>query len=117
MGKDEHIVRYTAGELAEKRRRGESQSDWERVDALTEAELEASIDVEEEGEIDWDRLDWDGILDTLAPAKKQLTIRIDEDVLEWFRTRGPGYQTRMNQVLRAFVEAQREKEAKDRQAS
>ena len=32
-------------------------------------------------------------------------MRIDEDVLAWFRAQGPGYQTRMNAVLRAYVEA------------
>ena len=53
MRSGEHIVRYTAEELDEMRRRGESQTDWARVDAMTEEELEASIDHEEEGEIDW----------------------------------------------------------------
>lgn len=41
--------------------------------------------------------------------KKQLTVRLDADVLEWFRAQGRGYQTRMNAVLRAYVEAQRAK--------
>jgi uncharacterized protein (DUF4415 family) len=43
---------------------------------------------------------------TMPPAKKQITVRLDEDILEWFKARGKGYQTRMNAVLRAFVEAQ-----------
>jgi uncharacterized protein (DUF4415 family) len=34
-------------------------------------------------------------------------LRIDEDVLAWFRGQGPGYQTRMNAVLRAYVEARK----------
>ena len=106
MSDTEHIVRYTREELEEKRRRGESQSDWARVDAMTEEELEASIDYEEEGEIDWD-----SVQVGIPVAKKQLTVRFDEDVIEWFRSQGPGYQTRMNQVLRSYVEAQRRKEA------
>jgi len=36
-------------------------------------------------------------------------LRIDQDILAWFRDRGPGYQTRMNAVLRAFVDAQQRK--------
>jgi uncharacterized protein (DUF4415 family) len=37
--------------------------------------------------------------------KKRTGVRIDEDVLAWFHAHGPGYQTRMNAVLRAYVEA------------
>ena len=37
--------------------------------------------------------------------KTQITLRIDDDVLEWFRARGKGYQTEMNALLRAYVEA------------
>ena len=39
-----------------------------------------------------------------VPKKKQLTIRIDEDVLDFYKSEGEGYQTRMNAVLRAFME-------------
>jgi uncharacterized protein (DUF4415 family) len=39
--------------------------------------------------------------------KKTVTLRLDPDVLSWFRKRGPGYQTRINAVLRAFVHANR----------
>jgi len=53
MQKNERIVRYTASEIDDMLRRGEDQTDWPRVDAMTEEELEASIDHEEEGEFDW----------------------------------------------------------------
>lgn len=39
------------------------------------------------------------------PRKEQLTLRIDSDVLEWFKKQGRGYQTRINQLLRAYMEA------------
>lgn len=38
-------------------------------------------------------------------AKAQLTIRIDREVLNWFRRQGRGYQTRINTLLRAYMEA------------
>ena len=41
------------------------------------------------------------------PMKKQLTVRIDEDVIEWLRSMGKGYQTRMNHILRAAMEHQK----------
>jgi len=38
-----------------------------------------------------------------VPRKEQLTIRVDSDVLEWYRRQGPGYQTRINALLRAYM--------------
>jgi uncharacterized protein (DUF4415 family) len=40
------------------------------------------------------------------PSKKQLTIRIDADVLDWLRAQGKGYQTRINRILRVAMESQ-----------
>ncbi len=51
--------------------------------------------------------DWMSKARVVRPDGKQMvTIRIDSDVLEWFRKAGRGYQTRINAVLRAFVDAQ-----------
>lgn len=41
------------------------------------------------------------------PIKKSVTIRLDADVLDWFRRQGKGYQTRINQLLRRYMEVQR----------
>jgi uncharacterized protein (DUF4415 family) len=40
------------------------------------------------------------------PAKQQLTIRLDGDVLSWLKANGRGYQTRINRILRAAMESQ-----------
>ncbi len=40
-----------------------------------------------------------------APRKEAISLRLDAEVLDWFRSRGPGYQTRINAVLRAYMEA------------
>ncbi|MDP9354162.1 MAG: BrnA antitoxin family protein [Chloroflexota bacterium] len=101
MQNNEHIVRSTADEIDAMRGRGEDQTDWARVDALTEEELEASIDHAEEGEFDWSTVQVG-----IPGPKQQLTVRFDADVVEWFKAQGAGYQTRMNAVLRSFVEAQ-----------
>ncbi|MBK6865575.1 MAG: BrnA antitoxin family protein [Ideonella sp.] len=39
------------------------------------------------------------------PSKSSISLRVDQDVLEWFKAQGPGYQTRINTVLRAFRDA------------
>lgn len=43
----------------------------------------------------------------LAAQKEQVTLRLDADVLSWFKAQGRGYQTRINELLRAFVDAHR----------
>ncbi len=104
MEKNGNIVRYTATELNEMRERGESQTDWARIRAMTEEELEANI----ASDPDWKDVprDWykDAVL--MNPIEKKLmSIRIDQDVIDWFKQQGPGYQTKMNAVLRAYVTA------------
>jgi uncharacterized protein (DUF4415 family) len=88
------------------RQRGEGQTDVTRLDAMTEEELEASIDRADAGEIDWSTIQVG-----IPRPKKQLTVRLDIDVIEWFKAQGDGYQTRMNAVLRSFVEAQKKQSA------
>jgi uncharacterized protein (DUF4415 family) len=94
--------------------RGDDLTDWARVDAMTDEELEASIDGEEEGEFDWENAIPVSII--LDP-KRQITIRLDQDVLDWFKSGGEGYQTRINAVLRSYVDAQKQAEAKDETAA
>ena len=40
-----------------------------------------------------------------VPTKTSISLRVDQDVLEWFKAQGPGYQTRINMVLRAYRDA------------
>jgi uncharacterized protein (DUF4415 family) len=61
---------------------------------------------------DWDQSAADAAASaTKHPAaqgvKQIVTIRLDVDLLEWFKAAGPGYQTRINQVLREYMDAQR----------
>lgn len=67
-----------------------------------------------EYEPDWDqaviRIDEPAVAvkpQTINGVKQIVTIRLDVDMLEWFKSAGPGYQTRINQVLREHMEAQR----------
>jgi len=46
-----------------------------------------------------------------VPRKAQLTIRVDSDVLEWYKKQGPGYQTRINALLRAYMQEHARKQA------
>jgi uncharacterized protein (DUF4415 family) len=51
------------------------------------------------------------------PAKHQLTIRLDADVLHWLKENGKGYQTRINHILRAAMESQPPRRSRSTAAS
>jgi uncharacterized protein (DUF4415 family) len=107
-----NIVRYTFEELE----RVPSKTDWARVDATTQAEVEAQI---AEDPDDW-IADAGGVLIRgipPRPTKERVNIRLDRDVLDFFRATGPGYQTRINEVLKVFVRRSRPSEKRRRSAA
>ncbi len=80
-----------------------SETDWRRVDATKDEDIDTS-DVPQVSPEMFAR----GIVRRgLKPvsAKQQLTIRIDQDVLDWYKRQGRGYQTKINSLLRAYMEA------------
>jgi uncharacterized protein (DUF4415 family) len=105
MRKEGNIVRYTLEELKELSRRGGTKTDLARIDAMTEEELEAAI----ASDPDWRDVprDWHKDARPWLPkgAKRQVTLRLDPDLLDWFKGRGRGWQTRINAALRAYMQA------------
>jgi len=102
VANEEDIRRYSIDEIRAMRARGESRTDWERIRTMTEEELEASI----ASDPDWKDIpkDWYLSAKLVEPVgKKLLSLRLDSDIIAWFRQQGPGYQTRMNAVLRAYM--------------
>jgi uncharacterized protein (DUF4415 family) len=80
-----------------------SKTDWSRVRALKDRDIVNSVDHP------------DGSVKHIVrgvvrrglkpvPPKAAISLRLDADVLEWFKAQGPGYQTRINAVLRAYKE-------------
>ena len=105
MRKRDDTVRYTAEQLADLRNRGETRSNWAKAAALTNEEIEAQIaaDPDEAGMV----IDWDSATVEMPQPKAVLNMRIDRDVLEYFRKMGKGYQTRINAVLRSYMDRMR----------
>jgi uncharacterized protein (DUF4415 family) len=102
MRKKNNTVRYTARQIKAKISRGEDRTNWPKVNGTSRAKLEASIRADADdvrGEPDWTKA-----IMGVPPPKDHINIRVDHDVLEWFRSTGRGYQTLMNNVLRAFVQ-------------
>ncbi len=108
MQKSEHIVRYTANEVDELIARGEDRTDWDYVQRMSPEEVEESVNTEEEGFFDLSK-GYPGLPSGIGQPKKQLTVRLDQDIIDWFRAQGKGYQTRMNAVLRQFMEHEKER--------
>ena len=81
------------------RRRG--KTDWTAVDALSDAEIAAAV----RGDPDAVPLDfdWSKAVLVVPPRKRAISIRLDEDVLDFFKRGGVGYQRRMNAVLRSYM--------------
>jgi uncharacterized protein (DUF4415 family) len=82
-----------------------SKTDWKRIDAMRDEDIDYS-DIPKLGpDFFKHAILWPG-------PKKQITLRIDPDVLTFFRKRGRGYQTTMNAVLRKYMEAQKRQTAR-----
>lgn len=80
------------------------QTDHMRLRALTDADIEKAV-AEDPDSFTPDS-SWMENARIVTPGIKEIvTLRLDPDILAWFRRDGRGYQTRINAVLRAFVEA------------
>lgn len=108
------FTRLTDGTLLQRQADGAfrpvaSETDHAKLAALTDAEIERMATTDP----DHPALDdafWAGV-STPASEKEAISIKLDHDVLRYFRREGRGYQTRMNAVLRHYMEAQQAKKA------
>jgi uncharacterized protein (DUF4415 family) len=89
------------------RRKG--KTDWARVDALTDKEIEEAVRNDPDA-VPLD-VDWSEAVLVIPPKKHAISIRVDEDVLDYFKKQGAGYQRRMNAVLRSYMQQKRKKRA------
>ena len=76
-----------------------SKTNWDALAKLADKDIDTS-DIEELG----DDFFAEAILH--VPAKQSVTLRVDSDVLTWFKGQGKGYQTRINQLLRSYMQSQ-----------
>jgi len=81
-----------------------SGTDFKRLDAMTDADIDIS-DISDIPEVTPEMFAKGIVRRGLKPiTKQQLTLRLDSDVIEWYKGQGSGYQTRMNALLRAYME-------------
>jgi uncharacterized protein (DUF4415 family) len=112
MRKDEPIVRAVLleGKMYEKKPDGtlvplKDRTNWVKLDAMSEEEIERIAADDPDGpsmtDEEWARAK------IVHPPKVPVGLKLDADVLRWFKSKGRGYQTRINTVLRRYMEAQR----------
>jgi uncharacterized protein (DUF4415 family) len=95
------IVRRTL----KSRRRG--KTDWARVDAMSDREIENAVKSDADAAPILDK-EWFRNAKLVLPERKvPISLRMDREVVEWFKARGKRYQSRMNAVLKAYVQAHR----------
>ena len=80
---------------------GKGRTDWKRVEAQTDQDIERAV-ADDADAVPLD-IDWSEAELVVPPKKQPISIRIDEDVIDWFRRSGPGYQTRINSILRHYM--------------
>jgi uncharacterized protein (DUF4415 family) len=84
----------------------DSATDWNRLKSIADEDLVVSEIPEPTEEAFARAIAREGLKP--VPHKSQITLRIDADVLQWFKDQGKGYQTRINALLRAFMQAHRD---------
>src|SRR5262245_25660675 len=93
------ITRRSAADL----KRG--KSDYRRLRRMTDREIaKATKRDKDAAALD---IDWSGAEVVVPGAKRAISIRLDGDIVEFFKRTGPGYQTKINAVLRAYVQHER----------
>ena len=83
---------------------GKGKTNWTKLAAMSDRDIKFTKDAPRTSPADWaNAVAHRGL--PLPSRKTQIALRVDEDVLAWFREQGAGYQTRMNAVLKAFRDA------------
>jgi uncharacterized protein (DUF4415 family) len=89
--------------------RERSRTDFDYLDRVGDEEIAAAVAQDPDAaplDIDWSKAEL-----VIPPGKKPISIRVDEDVLDFFKKQGAGYQRRINAVLRSYMQARRKKRA------
>lgn len=99
--KERRIIKRAKNEFRE------GQTDWKAFDRLSDEEVAAAVGKDTDAvplNVDWSDAEL-----VIPPKKTAVSIRLDEDVAEFFRQMGRGHPTRINAVLRRYIGHQRQK--------
>jgi uncharacterized protein (DUF4415 family) len=97
---EKNIIRRSPGD------RTKGKTNWPRVRRLTEQQINARATSDPDAQPTDDEF-WKDARLVMPEPKVPITIRLDREVLDWFKRAGSRYQTRMNAVLKAYMHARR----------
>ena len=100
---EKDIVTYSADEIRRLVREGKGRTNLKRLESITDAEIEAQMRDDPDWE-DFRDVDWSKATIVIPVPKNAVSIRLDGDVLDFFKAQGKGYQTRINAVLRHYMQ-------------
>jgi uncharacterized protein (DUF4415 family) len=83
------------------------KTDWKKIDALTDRQIVEAIENDPDAAPALEEAWFENAELVMPIAKDRITMRLDQDVLSWFKKQGRGYQTRINAVLRTYMEAKK----------
>ena len=106
MTKKEHIVRYSMDEIKAMRARGEGKTDFTTPTDYAEVERQIATDPDLAVPDNWEEIAFVGLPPLGKNNKQQVSLRYSPRVLEYFKSTGRGWQSRMDAVLCAFVDRQ-----------
>ncbi len=81
------------------------RTDWSRIAATSDEDIETLAENDEDNPAT-SEADWSHAVAFVPSKKTTINARFDSDIVSWFKAQGPGYQPRMNAVLRKYMEAQ-----------
>jgi uncharacterized protein (DUF4415 family) len=100
---EKNIVRHSADEIRRMVAEGKTQTNFERLRSITDADIEAAMRDDPDWK-DFIDVDWSKATIVYPQPKNAISIRLDKDVVDFFKATGKGYQTRINAVLRHYMQ-------------
>jgi uncharacterized protein (DUF4415 family) len=100
---EERITRVTLEEA----RKMKGQTDWARLDAMTDEDIERAVAEDPDAPPFWTDEDWANA--QIVDPHKHTPVWLDRDIVAWFKEQGPHFQGRINQALREYVDARRQR--------
>jgi uncharacterized protein (DUF4415 family) len=99
---EERITRVTLEEA----RKMKGQTDWARLDAMTDEDIERAVAEDPDAPPFWTDEDWANA--QRVDPDTHTAVWLDRDIVAWFKEQGPHFQGRINEALREFIDARKQ---------
>lgn len=105
MRKSKNITSYAQSDVSKLIAEGRKKSDQQKIRRMSKKQQAAARASDEDAALTPSPETWDDLIVEIVPPKEPLYMRLDADVLRWFKSQGRGYQSQINAVLRSYMMA------------